>query len=240
VIGGGGGSGTNNALVLTSGNINIYTGNNQIVFSYGGVEQQYSHAIITQHDSGTQAGNRMLFNLWNYGTDAVTAIGTKTVMTLNGAGNVGIGTTVPSAKLEVKGSGTTSATYGFIVTDSTAVSNLQVRDDGYGYLRAAAWTYGSDRRMKKNIKYFNGGLGKILQLNPVRFDYIRGQTNQLGFIAQDVQGIIPEAVTVADNQTGYLGLKTDFIIPYLVNAIKEQQKEIESLNRYSQGSNKGT
>jgi hypothetical protein len=94
--------------------------------------------------------------------------------------------------------------------------------------------------MKKNIKYFNGGLGKILQLNPVRFDYIRGQTNQLGFIAQDVQGIIPEAVTVADNQTGYLGLKTDFIIPYLVNAIKEQQKEIESLNRYSQGSNKGT
>jgi hypothetical protein len=145
--------------------------------------------------------------------------------------NLGIGTTGPSAKLEVKGSGTTSATYGFIVTDSTAVSNLQVRDDGYGYLRAAAWAYGSDRRLKGNIKYFGNGLSKIMQLKPARFDRISGEKNQLGFIAQDVQEIIPEAVTVADNQTGYLGLKTDFIIPYLVNAIKEQQKEIESLKQ---------
>ena len=52
----------------------------------------------------------------------------------------------------------------------------------------------------------------------------------MGFIAQDVQQVIPEAVNVADPKTGYLGLETDFIIPYLVKAIQEQQGEIASLS----------
>jgi len=64
-----------------------------------------------------------------------------------------------------------------------------------------------------------------MKLNPVKFDYKKGVTNQIGFIAQDVQKIIPEAVDITDKNTGMLGLKTQFITPYLVNAIKELKIE---------------
>jgi len=158
-------------------------------------------------------------------------------------GNVGIGTSGPTSKLSVagagssawqtyiQGSGTTSSTYGIVIRESTgATNNFWIRDDGAGYLRAAAWTYGSDRNLKENINYFNNGLDTILALNPVQFDYIQGEQNQLGFIAQDVQKIIPQAVVVTDTETGMLGLKTEFITPFLVNAIKEQQTQIASLS----------
>lgn len=99
---------------------------------------------------------------------------------------------------------------------------------GPGYLSVAGWTYGSDKRLKENIIYFDTGIDKINQLKPVRFDYINGSKDQIGFIAQDVQSVIPEAVIITDNNTGMLGLKTDFIIPYLVNAIQELKLEKDS------------
>ena len=48
---------------------------------------------------------RLIFYLWNHGVDANSAVGTKHVMTLNGSGNVGIGTTSPTSKLNVFGDG---------------------------------------------------------------------------------------------------------------------------------------
>jgi hypothetical protein len=118
-------------------------------------------------------------------------------------GNVGIGTTDPAGyKLNINGT---------------------------GYLNSASWTYGSDRRLKENINYITeGGLDKIMQLKPASFDYINGDKNNLGFIAQDVQTVIPEAVAITNPVTGMLGLKTDFVIPYLVNGMQEQQTEISA------------
>ncbi|MEK7662331.1 MAG: tail fiber domain-containing protein, partial [Patescibacteria group bacterium] len=117
------------------------------------------------------------------------------------AGNVGIGTTTPGTyKLNI---------------------------DGTGYLNTSAWVYASDIRLKENINYLGGGLDKILQLKPAKFDYIVGEKNQLGFIAQDVQGVIPEAV-IFNEGSGMFGLKSDFIVPYLVNAVKELNAKIAS------------
>lgn len=99
---------------------------------------------------------------------------------------------------------------------------------GPGYINQSAWTYGSDRRLKENIVYFNSGLEKVLQLKPAAYDYISGTKNNLGFIAQDVQQVIPEAVSITDSKTGMLGLKTEFIIPYLVNAMKELKSQKDS------------
>jgi len=159
------------------------------------------------------------------------------------SGNVGIGTTSGSSLLNIggggssnyqtyiKGQGTTSSTYSLVIKNSGGSTNeFYVRDDGAGYLQAGSWTYGSDIRLKENISYFNNGLDVINALKPVYFDYINGQANQIGFIAQDVQGVIPKAVEVVDPETGYLGLKEDFVIPYLVNAVKEQQGEISVLS----------
>ena len=203
----------------------------------------------------------------------------------DGAGNVGIGTANPGAKLEVNGnsrfniSGTYSTGYGNVdirggpyhidpmlyvvstggtgcggcqrvaikgeVTDSAPNStnigiygkasggagNYAGLFEGPGYLSTAAWSYGSDRRLKENIAAVGDGLDKIIQLKPVSFDYINGVKNNLGFIAQDVQTVIPEAVSITDPKTGMLGLKTDFIIPYLVKGMQEQQRQITSLSK---------
>ena len=56
--------------------------------------------------------------------------------------------------------------------------------------------------------------------------------NQIGFIAQDVQKVIPEAVSSIPTKKNQdmLGLKTEFIIPYLVNSVKELSTRYNSLS----------
>jgi len=99
--------------------------------------------------------------------------------------------------------------------------------NGTGKLNAASWDYSSDRRLKENISSIQSGLSIIEQLKPVRFDYIKGDKKQAGFIAQDVEKVLPDVITKGED--GMLGMKTESIIPYLVKAIQEQQEEINTL-----------
>ena len=71
-------------------------------------------------------------------------------------------------------------------------------------------------------------------MQPLRYEYktdnalgIKLPGEQVGFGAQAVQKIIPEAVTM--NSAGYLMVKSDPILWTMLNAIKEQQKEIAEL-----------
>lgn len=90
----------------------------------------------------------------------------------------------------------------------------------------------SDRRLKNSIEDYPYGLKEILQLQPKQFYYnsdsLRADLNA-GFIAQDVKAIMP--LVVREMKDGYFGLKSDMIIPALVNAIQEQQNEIDVLKR---------
>lgn len=166
-------------------------------------------------------------------------------------GNIGINTGSTNAGYKLDVNGTASATMFYVGTSTPSDASLRVEltsgyaikvtrtgldrfwvdSDGAGYLKAAAWTYGSDLRLKENIKDVVNGIDTILKLKPKHFDYIDGVKNNLGFIAQDVQKVIPEAVSITDKNTGYLGLKTEFIIPYLVKAIQEQQAQINELKQ---------
>lgn len=102
----GGASGSAAALRLRAGNNAAYYGNNQILFSHNG-SALYSHAIKTRHGAGGSAGNAIDFYLWKYGVDGTSTVGTQHVMTLEGTGHVGIGTTTPDAgsTLDVRGYG---------------------------------------------------------------------------------------------------------------------------------------
>lgn len=99
-------------------------------------------------------------------------------------------------------------------------------------------TQTSDERLKnvgENVAY---GLSEVLQLQPKQYAFkAEPDTNKLGFIAQEVQSIIPEAVfdtkeELEGHQEGdstKLGMEYVQLIPVLVNAIKEQQAMIETL-----------
>jgi Chaperone of endosialidase len=73
-----------------------------------------------------------------------------------------------------------------------------------------------------------------MQLQPIRYEYkpdnalgLKSEGEHVGFGAQALQKIIPEAVT--KNAAGYLMVNNDPIIWTMLNAIKEQQKEIADL-----------
>jgi len=75
-----------------------------------------------------------------------------------------------------------------------------------------------------------------MKLQPIRYEYkrdnalsIKSEGEHIGFGAQAVQQVIPEAVT--KNAEGYLMVNNDPIIWTMLNAIKEQQKEIVELKR---------
>jgi hypothetical protein len=102
----------------------------------------------------------------------------------------------------------------------------------------------SDIRLKKNISTTTYGLDTISALNPVKFNWVDGfepsedGKDMLGFVAQEVQTVIPEAIESFGGNSITIGDKTidnplrvneKFIIPVLVKAIQELSAKITLL-----------
>jgi hypothetical protein len=88
----------------------------------------------------------------------------------------------------------------------------------------------SDRILKKNIEPVSYGLDTICALKPVFFEYITPDLiggKKIGFIAQDIEPVIPEIVSTNDD--GIKGLSNVELIPILVKAIQELKSELELL-----------
>ena len=85
---------------------------------------------------------------------------------------------------------------GFLYTDNSDILRISNNINDVGSTSGTAiGTQTSDRRVKKDITSYVGGLDLIEQLNPVNFKYTHGDGKvRAGFIAQDVQSVIPEAV----------------------------------------------
>ena len=97
----------------------------------------------------------------------------------------------------------------------------------------------SDLNLKENVVEVSYGLSEVRQLRPVEFDWIADEADkhELGFIAQEVQLIIPDLVNTyeriineetGETEIGY-GLESTQFIPVLVKAIQEQQSQIDAL-----------
>lgn len=88
----------------------------------------------------------------------------------------------------------------------------------------------SDSRLKDNITPISTPVDKIKSLRGVEFDWNSGEqvgTHDVGLIAQDVEAVLPEAVTTQED--GYKNLAYAKVIPLLVEAMKEQQAMIDAL-----------
>jgi trimeric autotransporter adhesin len=125
----------------------------------------------------------------------------------SGGGRIGIGTTMPSATLSVNGSA-----------------------DKPG---GGSWSVFSDERLKDIKGAFTSGLQAVMHLQPLRYEYksenalnLKSDGEHIGFSAQALQKVIPEAVT--KNEQGYLLVNNDPIMWTMLNAIKEQQVQLET------------
>ena len=159
-------------------------------------------------------------------------------------GNVGIGTTAPSslAKLTVQAGTTGNYTLQLNANGKTidigpqnaSWSHLQTdTTNGFYFYRYAYFNEGygssSSRKLKKNIAPVNNALDKIAKLNGVYFDWIANGKHDIGMIAEDVDKVMPEVVTVAKD--GTIGLTYDRLIALTIEGIKEQQKQINDLRQ---------
>jgi len=96
---------------------------------------------------------------------------------------------------------------------------------------AGTLTENSDRRLKHNITPLTDALGTLARLQPVRYRFREG-TNRpdgqhLGLIAQEVEAVYPELVQ--EGADGYLSVSYGKLTAVLVQALNEQQAEIEAL-----------
>jgi len=179
------------------------TANNLSVLSLGN-SFPAGQAQIGVVNIGTAAtsGGHLFFNT------RVVGGGLSERMRIDSSGNVGIGTPAPTALLSVNGT---------------------ANKPGGG-----SWDVFSDERLKNIKGRFNSGLKAVMQLQPIRYEYkrdnalgLKSEGEHVGFGAQALQKIIPEAVT--RNSEGYLMVNNDPILWTMLNAIKEQQKEIGQL-----------
>ena len=130
----------------------------------------------------------------------------------------------------------------FLIVDGhnggTAIDapNGNIRTNGYMY--AAAYVYNSDARLKKDIASLSGSLDKVLQLRPVSYllkdPSAQTAGAQFGFVAQDVERVVPEIVHTDDS--GMKGIDYVRLTPLLVGSVQElnakidaQQQEIDEL-----------
>ena len=99
---------------------------------------------------------------------------------------------------------------------------------------ATSWTSNSDERLKDIIEPITNAASKVSSLRAVIGKYKTDEdgTRRSFLIGQDVQAVLPEAVTESqskDQEQSYLGVQYTDVIPLLVAAIKEQQAIIETL-----------
>ena len=168
-------------------------------------------------------------------------------------GNVDCSGTVEANKYTFDANASNPTTTGAAIYDQASVGltisahNLSIRSyDGSNMIESARFVhnkltvvgdviaYGtpSDKRLKENIKPIESALDKAMKLQGVTFDWKKSDSildikEDIGFIAQDVQKVLPELVR--ENEDGMLSMRHQGIAPILLEAIKELKAEIDLL-----------
>jgi hypothetical protein len=241
-------------IAASSGNVEIKSTTSANAYSYltlgaWALSRAQIRAEAANPGAASGAGSGVM-SFWTAQNPTLTE-----AMRIDATGNLLVGATATSAsaKLYVKGSGSTSAAARFYNPDltdsnftlyvdkpSTTTTTSQVfigftvnaQGTGSGQINAngasqAAFGSFSDARLKENIVDLTPQLSNLMALRPVEFDYKDGSGHQTGFVAQEMQQVYSDAV---GEQNGFLTVsgygKTE---ARLIKAIQEQQALIESL-----------
>ena len=123
---------------------------------------------------------------------------------------------------------------GLIIGNNNKHFSVQKEVFVQGNITAFDLTVPSDIRLKKDIKDITNGLEIINKLRPVSFNWKKNNNESIGFIAQEIEEVLPEFVrdTRLNGET-IKTIKQDKLIPYIVDSIKNisnRLKKYESSN----------
>jgi hypothetical protein len=174
-------------------------------------------------------------------------------MRIDSSGNLLVGktsTTYTTVGVRISPTGlsqfTTSATGITNIQCTAPVSEGQIafyRQDTGGLMgtitngasNTVSYATSSDYRLKENITPMTGALSKVAQLKPVTYKWKNDGSDGQGFIAHELQEIVPDCVSGikdavdADGNPKYQGVDTSFLVATLTAAIQEQQALITAL-----------
>jgi hypothetical protein len=183
---------------------------------------------------------------YNNGVDAMSFYtnGSET-MRIDSSGNLLIGHTSSGTGVDgisLRASGNPSNPIVFLNSSGNTAGYINVNNTTTTYITS------SDYRLKENIAPMTGALSKVQQLNPVTYKWKADGSDGQGFIAHELQAIVPDCVVgekdgtklidIKDEQgnvTGqeevpvYQGIDTSFLVATLTAAIQEQQAIITDL-----------
>lgn len=132
----------------------------------------------------------------------------------------------------------------YVPTSKSCAYHLSYQNQDRFYVCAEGWLwaqqggyFGSDVNLKQNINSIESPLTKLISLRGIQFNYrsdetkrevdMDNQNQRIGFVAQEVEKVLPGIVKVMPDSTKAVSY-TD-LIPLTVEAIKEQQTQIEEL-----------
>ena len=139
---------------------------------------------------------------------------------------------------------TTISGYGRINFDKTVSGTVNGAEFNYngtsvGVIQysntATLFTSLSDYRLKHDVQPMTGALAKVAQLKPVTYKWKADDSQSQGFIAHELQAVVPECVANekdavdAEGNPIYQGIDTSFLVATLTAAIQEQQALITTL-----------
>jgi len=216
--------GSNNAVtVMKNGDVAIGHYNPEArLHIWFNSDMSKPHLLLYEHDN--DYGRLMFKNFYTTSTWTIAGAPNNTssvarvnffysatgdILSITGDGKVGINTTNPSQALHVVG-------------------------DAYKTNGGTSWAITSDIRLKNLLGNYEKGLQEITTLQPVTFRYksdnprkLDPAIEQVGFVAQEVQKIFPEAVS--EGPDGYLDFNIHSINVAMINAIKELNAKLTIL-----------
>jgi hypothetical protein len=198
--------------------------------------------------------------VWFPAADTIAAsTGGSERMRIDSSGNLLVGTTThaDNAKAIISFTGGSSASRGLVMTSGSTASTAMIAfTNPNGYAQGEIITSGtttsynivSDYRLKENVTPMTGALEKVVALKPCTYTWkVDGSSGQ-GFIAHELQAVIPDCVTgkkdavetvddfdIEGKKIGtkevnrYQGMDTSFLVATLVSAIQELKAEIDLL-----------
>ncbi len=110
-----------------------------------------------------------------------------------------------------------------------ATGSANLTFNGTNLVCGGTVTANSDRKLKKNIRPISNALEKTLSLNGVEFDFTNRDESSIGFIAQEVEQVVPQLVFGGDGEDDLKSIAYQNFVALLVEAIKDQQKQIDDL-----------
>jgi uncharacterized protein YqkB len=221
--------------------LDVVTTTTSLVARFNSNQANASFRIINSSASGGRTyslGSGDNTSLGGHGFYVYDETATAARLLVNNVGNVGIGTTSPLALLNVMGTVRINS-----ASAPDANYYLQLENNSSQKAKANAWDTYSDSRIKTNRQPIINAIDKINLLNPTYYNqhdsYVEDDLlnidynnsyKSLGFIAQEVYEVIPEAVNMGTTNELW-AMDYTKLIPILTKAIQEQQALIKALEQ---------